>query len=224
MPTELVEAGLHAADEVAEEADRVVQDRADDAGGAGQHVEQHVLESEDGLDDADSRVIDPLPELLFSSRSFCSIAETRCCDSLNFWTRLLTSLSRRSSISPVICFEVAGNCCARLAAEFGDALVEPGNELIDVGLSARDAALGLGELAFHVVRDEVDRARDLVVVGGLRRREGMLDELFPIVTPCGQPGANSALLLIEDARVGLLGAAEAFVEHLAGGSSPCRRG
>ena len=50
------EARLDAVDEPAEEADRVGDDVPDDVRGLGQDVQQHVLELEDRLDDADDRV------------------------------------------------------------------------------------------------------------------------------------------------------------------------
>ena len=61
---EVDDAGLDGVDEVAEEADRVLDDLADRAGRPGEDAEQHVLELEDRLDRAADGVLGLVPQAL----------------------------------------------------------------------------------------------------------------------------------------------------------------
>ena len=58
---EVLEAEHHPVDEIPQEADRVRNDVRDHAGRLSQHAEQHVLEGEDLLDQADRGIVDTLP-------------------------------------------------------------------------------------------------------------------------------------------------------------------
>ena len=64
LRAEVQDAALHRVDEVAEEADRVLDDLADRPGRPGQDAEQHVLELEDRPDRADDGVLGLVPQAL----------------------------------------------------------------------------------------------------------------------------------------------------------------
>ena len=78
LSTKRLRPAYHAADQVAEEADRVGDDVADDIRRLGEDVEQHVLELDDRLDDADDGVERLVDEALVGGLSSPRSASPAC--------------------------------------------------------------------------------------------------------------------------------------------------
>src|SRR5262249_10535020 len=82
---------LDGADQVAEEADRVLEDLADHAGGARSHLGQHLAQLLDGVDQAPDGVPGLVEEALFSSRMASQRSSTSLAAATYFWARSSTS-------------------------------------------------------------------------------------------------------------------------------------
>ena len=179
-----------------------------DVGSLGQDAEQHVLEGEDLLDQADGGVVDALPQRLVGLAELLFHRRHALVGRLVLAVSLSMSASLRSSISVSSASKSADDAGERILAERLHAGVEALDEGLDLRAPVGDPFLGRFELGIDAVGDLVDREVDLAQILAPRLAERVLDQLFPVVAPGREPRADAALLLLERVAIRGLGGGE----------------
>src|SRR3954467_14561285 len=155
---EAVEARLDAVDQLAEEADRVLDDVADDIRGLGQDRHQHVLELDDRLDHPADRVDRLVDQAAVGGLHLVDAGVERV-------ARVYVLLGERVDELVLLGVDVRRQL-VELRLELGlgvladvlEVLRERGDVLVDLGLALGDAGAGGGELAADEVGDLADHA------------------------------------------------------------------
>jgi hypothetical protein len=174
---EVLQAELHAGDEIAEESDRIVDDRVDHAGRLGEDRQQHVLELQDRLDEADHRFLNAVPpRLVVVAESLRARLHVAAC--LRVALRQLVHQRVAPGVDRLVeLLERAFDLRAGLAA---DAL-QVGRQLRHLGVgfcAALDRpGLGRGQLQADEHRHRIDGLLDLAVEGIARARDRPLDHV-----------------------------------------------